>query len=86
MKKCSVAMRGDDVMIDKKATGIQICIMAEKAGFNQAELARKMDLSAQVINRWVNGKTLPSPGYFLKISRIIGCTIEDLLIEEKSDL
>ena len=72
-------------MIDKKATGLQICVMAEKAGFNQAGLARKMGLSTHVINRWANGKNLPSPGNFLEISRIVGCTIEDLLIEVKGD-
>lgn len=53
-------------MIDKRATGLQICIMAEKAGFNQAGLARKMGLSTHVINRWANGKNLPSPGNFWK--------------------
>ena len=52
--------------------------MLEK-GLSQTDLAVKLGVSPVYVNRWCNGKVLPSLIYFFKISKILNIKMDELL-------
>lgn len=48
----------------------------------QLQMALKIG-SATPIYRWCRGEYLPSVEHFLQISKILGCTIEDIIVVEE---
>ena len=47
--------------------------------YTQDDLAKKLDISRQAISKWETGTTLPDLGVLLKISKLYGITINDIL-------
>jgi transcriptional regulator with XRE-family HTH domain len=50
-----------------------------KKGLTQTDLANKLGVSPIYVNRWCNGKVLPSLTYFFEISKILKVKMEDLI-------
>lgn len=48
-------------------------------GISTAELATKMEVTPETINRWENGRRQPDIRALLALSRIFDCTVDDIL-------
>lgn len=72
-------------MIDKAKTGMNIMQKAKAKGMNQKMLSDALGVDANYVNRWVRGHTLPTPWFLLLLSRILGCSMEELLVESEED-
>ena len=72
-------------MIDKVKTGMNIMQKAKEKGMNQKMLSDALGVDTNYVNRWVNGKILPTLHFMLPLSRILGCSMEDLLVESVED-
>lgn len=72
-------------MIDKVKTGMNIMQKAKEKGMNQKMLSVELGVDANYVNRWVNGKILPTLHFMLPLSRILGCSMEELLVESEED-
>lgn len=51
----------------------------------QSDLAEKLDVSDKTISKWELGETYPSKRNMLKLSDILGLSLETLLLEDQSD-
>lgn len=49
------------------------------SGFSQEFLARQMEVSRTTIVNWERGKTEPSASEAIKLARIFGVTVENLI-------
>ena len=47
--------------------------------YTQDDLAKKLDISRQAISKWETGMTIPDLEVLLKISKLYGITINDIL-------
>ena len=67
--------------IDVKATGLNICSHLEECEILKSELRIYLGYtSAEAIYRWSEGKNLPTLQNLYAISRILGVSINDLLV------
>lgn len=67
--------------IDVRATGLNICSRLEAHEILKSELRLYLGYtSAEAIYRWSEGKNLPTPQNLYAISRILGVSINDLLV------
>lgn len=53
-----------------------------KIGMTQKELAEKMGVDQTAISQWETGESLPRADKLPHLARILGCTIDELLIDE----
>lgn len=50
-----------------------------KAGYSRAKAAEEIGCSERAIEYWENGERIPSVQYVYKLSKLYGCTMEELL-------
>lgn len=50
-----------------------------KAGYSRAEAAKAIGCSKKAIQYWENGERIPGVQYVYKLSKLYGCTMEELL-------
>ncbi len=55
----------------------------QKKSMSQTELASKLGVSRQRVNRWVQGINYPNKKYIREISAILGVSIEELFYKEE---
>ena len=65
--------------------GKQIEMFRKKRGLSGQELADLMKVSRQTIFRWEKGVRIPDVLMFMKLARILGVRVEDLLGLQNSD-
>lgn len=64
--------------------GQRIEMYREQRGFSRKELGRLMEVSRQTVFRWEQGERMPDIMTFLKLTRLLGVTVNDLLgVSEK---
>lgn len=56
-----------------------------KAGITQAELAEGVGVSDASVCQWETGKTVPRTVLLPKIASVLGCTVNDLIAEQRSE-
>lgn len=56
--------------------------MRQKLGMTQQNLADRIQVSQGAVWQWENGRTKPSVENLVAIARALGCTVDDLLVEE----
>lgn len=56
-----------------------------KAGYTQTRLAKAIGVDQSAISYWESGKIEPRMKNVLKLSRLLGCSMEELM-EEGSEL
>lgn len=66
--------------IDKKATGRRIKCFARQRGFSQPRLAELMKVDPKTISNYYCGVSLPELTHLFRLSRILGKSIEDILV------
>lgn len=54
-------------------------LLRKKHNYTQDELAKKLDISRQAVSKWETGVTIPDLEVLLKISKLYGITINDIL-------
>lgn len=55
----------------------------EKIGLSQREVAEKLGVDQSSVSFWETGKTAPRASTLVKLSGLYGCTVDELLLEEK---
>jgi transcriptional regulator with XRE-family HTH domain len=50
-----------------------------KAGFNQAALAEKLNVSREAVSKWMKGESFPAPAKLLRIGKLLGLGFEQLV-------
>lgn len=54
-------------------------LLRKSHNYTQDELAKKLDISRQAVSKWETGVTLPDLEILLKISKLYGLTINEIL-------
>lgn len=54
-------------------------ILRKKHNYTQDELAKRLDISRQAVSKWETGTAIPDLEVLLKISKLYGITINDIL-------
>lgn len=58
----------------------------EAAGLLQETVAKKLDITQAAVSRWESGDTKRiSKKYHKKLAKLYGCTVDELLSENKAD-
>ncbi|MDE7184450.1 MAG: helix-turn-helix domain-containing protein [Lachnospiraceae bacterium] len=71
--------------IDLIMTGQVVKREIKKQGYTIREIQKKLGLSCpQPIYRWIRGRTLPSVDNLYMLSRILGLTVDDLIVPRQS--
>ena len=61
-------------------------IAREKAGLTQKELAEKLDIPPQMINRYENSDTEPRIGFVVDVANALSISLDELMNTQKSAL
>ena len=59
--------------------GTNLRTLREKKNLSQEDLARKLQISRQSISKWEQGISYPSILYLVLLTKILYCTLEELL-------
>ena len=59
--------------------GEQIKELREKAGYSQAELARKLSVTRSSVNAWESGLSAPTAVYIIELSKLFRVSSDYLL-------
>ena len=51
-------------------------------GLRQIDVAKKMNVDQGCVSKWESGETRPSRKYHKKLSKLYGCTVDELLRED----
>ncbi|EOS53010.1 hypothetical protein C809_00241 [Lachnospiraceae bacterium MD335] len=54
-------------------------LLRKKHNYTQDELAKRLDISRQAVSKWETGSAIPDLEVLLKISKLYGITINDIL-------
>lgn len=66
-------------------TGAQIREFRENKSLTQDQMAEHLNTSRTVISRWETGFRRPDRRSLIKLAKLMGCTIDDLLEEEVTE-
>jgi DNA-binding XRE family transcriptional regulator len=50
----------------------------KEAGLTQAEVSSRLGIPQSMFSRWESGKTTPKGKNLIRLSMVLGCTVEDL--------
>lgn len=53
--------------------------LREKANLTQQDVAAALGITRSAVSRWESGRKKPSSGRLLRLAKLYGCTVEDLL-------
>lgn len=59
--------------------GTNLKALREKKNLSQESLARILNISRQSISKWEQGISYPSILYLIPLTKILDCTLEELL-------
>ena len=59
--------------------GTNLRTLREKRNLSQEVLAKKLQISRQSISKWEQGISYPSILYLVPLTKILDCTLEELL-------
>ena len=62
---------------------MQLLTLRTKAGWSQEFVARQMEVSRQTVMNWEDGKSVPTADKAVKLARMFGVTVEELMEVEK---
>lgn len=55
----------------------------KKAGLTQADVAERLGITDSAVAQWETGRTFPKTALLPKLAELYGCTIDELLKEDK---
>ena len=59
--------------------GTNLRTLREKRNLSQEDLAKKLQISRQSISKWEQGISYPSILFLVPLTKILDCTLEELL-------
>lgn len=71
-------------IIDRKRTGEEIERRMKEKDITIRDISERLGLSYQSVAKWIKGKSLPNIYHLYAISRILGCTVDDIVIKDKA--
>lgn len=60
-------------------------ILREKLNLSQEEFAALLGVSQSCVAKWETGKCKPTADKLVKVADVLGCTVDELLREEKKE-
>lgn len=76
----SFVIRDDDISLDVEATNKKIALLIEQSGITDKELAQKLHLSVQAINKWRHKYSLPDIQNIFSLAKILNVNIDEMLV------
>lgn len=71
-------------MIDMKRTGRQLKEHCDRRGLSVREIQKRLHIgSFQSVYAWFQGKTLPSLDNFYALAKLLGASMESLIVEKR---
>ena len=70
-------------VIDVEATSLRIGEMIEEKGLTARQIQRQLDLDTiQAVYKWMKPQynSIPSIDNLVKLSKLLGCSLEDILV------
>lgn len=58
---------------------MRLLTLRTSAGWSQEFVARMMEVSRQTVVSWENGKSVPSADKAIRLARMFGVTVEELM-------
>ena len=55
------------------------------AGYSQMAVSKILRVDRSAVSKWETGVAKPLPGKLVKLAKLYGCTIEDLLTDAEAD-
>lgn len=71
------------ITMDTKKIGQRITLMRKEKGLTGERLAELVDVSAQAVSKWENGRNLPETAVLPALARTLACTIDTILIPQE---
>lgn len=69
--------------MDQIKVGRFITSCRKEAGFTQAALAEKLNLTDKAVSKWENGKSLPDASIMLDLCDLLNISVNELLLGER---
>lgn len=63
--------------------GNRIYQLLERRGMSQRRLSDEIDVDLALVNKWINGRSLPSLPAALAMAQVFGVTVEQLALGEE---
>lgn len=70
-------------MIDYDKVGRQIALLRKEKKLTGEKLAEALQVSAQAVSKWENGKCLPETALLPELARVLNCSIDHLLLPKE---
>lgn len=70
-------------MIDMDKTGKQIALLRKEKGFTGERLAEILEVSAQAVSKWENGKCLPETSILPSLAKALSVSVDTLLMPKE---
>ncbi|NLG11393.1 MAG: helix-turn-helix transcriptional regulator [Coriobacteriaceae bacterium] len=64
--------------------GNRIYQLLEQRGMSQRRLSVEIDVEMAMVNKWINGRSLPSLPAALAMAQVFGVTVEQLALGEET--
>ena len=75
-------MKAVYISLDVKLTGQRIHDVMKEQGYSVRQLQEKLDLTCpHVVYKWIHGSCIPSTDNLYRLSKILGVSMKDLLVE-----
>ena len=62
---------------------MQLLTLRTKAGWSQEFVARQIEVSRQTIMNWESGENKPNVDKAIKLAKLFGVTVEELLLDDQ---
>lgn len=77
----STSPKLESLAMEKTLSREAITASLQKAGFSQAELARRLEVSSQAVTNWLKGVDFPRPDKLLKLATLLQLSFDQLVIQ-----
>ena len=69
--------------MNNKKTGELISILRKELGFNQKELAEKLNITDKAVSKWETGRSAPDVSMLLPLAEVLGVSVTEILKGER---
>ena len=72
-------------VVDIPATGRNIKARVKSMKLKRTAVAEELGISEQAVYKWFRGEALPDIPHLFTLSRLLGCTVDDLISTQEID-
>jgi transcriptional regulator with XRE-family HTH domain len=85
MKKTILENDIDKKSLSKQNVGLRIYQLMQARNISVEEIKDLLDLSSRAVYLWLEGKRLPTLDNVYALSRILGVTMDEIVVGERTD-